>query len=189
MKGRKRFNLDIQSPEHHFIQERVLRALELRDDSVLIDQLVGVVAQTMPPEFGGRSGGLRRLVRGALFDLEARGLIHSHRGNVSLASGRELSLGEAARLGNVPVLRELLAGSPGQGERDEALISAVINNRPAAVRVLIEAGADVRARDRLFGRTAAQYVRRGTSREIADLLRAAGAVSMVAAEEVPPDSA
>lgn len=58
---------------------------------------------------------------------------------------------------------------------DEALISAVINNRPAAVRLLIEAGADVRARDRLFGRTAAQYVRRGTSREIVELLRAAGA--------------
>jgi len=175
MKSRKGFDLESHSPEHHFVQERVLRALDLREDSVLVERLIRVVAQTMPPEFGARLSAFRRLVRGALFDLEAWGLVRSDRGNVFLAPEREVSLGEAARLGNITLLRRLLAEGAGQVERDEALISAVINNRPAAVRVLLKAGADVRAKDKLFGRTAALYVGRGTSSEITDLLRAAEA--------------
>src|SRR5262249_17510542 len=86
------------------------------------------------------------------------------------SSEDEMSLKEAARSGNSRVLEKLLAEDIEQSEKNEALISAVINNEVKAAKVLLDAGADVNARDNLFGKTPMMYVTKRTSNEIVRLL-------------------
>jgi hypothetical protein len=80
---------------------------------------------------------------------------------------------DAARCGHVAVLERILAEGVGQEAKDAALISGVINNLPEVVRLLLEAGADVHAKDSLFGKDALMYVTGGTSERVVRLLETA----------------
>ena len=77
---------------------------------------------------------------------------------------------EAARRGHSPIVQRLLAEGVGQKTKDAALISAVINDRLGIVKLLLDAGADVHAKDSLFGKDALMYVTDRTSKEIVRLL-------------------
>jgi hypothetical protein len=129
----------------------------------------------MPPEYGERLSGLRQQVRSAVFDLKLGGVLDSVANYACLRSEEKPSLRAVASCGNIRILEELLAEAADQDEKNEALISAVINNQLTAVEMLIAAGADVNAKDNLFGRTAIMYVTKRTRKEIVRLLGAAGA--------------
>ena len=160
----------IQSPDHNYLKERIIRVLSLHVDSISIEQLIRAVVQTMPPEFAVRLSDVRPHVKSALFDLKLSRTVVSNAGRVSLNSEGEPSLGEAVRSGNSRVLERLLAKDREQSEKNEALISAVINNQVMAVKVLLDAGANVNARDSLFGKTPMMYVTKRTNNEIVRLL-------------------
>ena len=92
-----------------------------------------------------------------------------------LVKGRA-ALMNAARFGQDTIIKRLLAGKIDQETKNAALISAIINNQTAVVQQLIEAGANVNAREQLFGRTPLMYITNKISKEIETLLKIAGAV-------------
>jgi hypothetical protein len=170
MPNKKEPKFEVQSPEYDFIKERIIRVLSLHEDSISIERLIRAVAQTTPPEFAARLSDLRFYVRSALFDLKMGGTVNSDTSRISLRRKDELSLRDVARCGNIRGLEKLLAEDIDQDEKNKALISAVINNQVEAAKVLLDAGADVNARDNLFDKTPMMYVTKRTSGEIVLLL-------------------
>jgi ankyrin repeat protein len=180
-------SVNFQLPEYHFIQERTLRILSLHEDGLSIERLVHSVAQTMPPEFSKQFRELRHFVRQVLFDLKARGKVELHNDWAYLPDEEVPSLHTAASRGKTAVVKSLLDGAGvSDEERNEALISAVINNRLEAVKLLLEAGADVNAEDRLFGRTAMMYVTKRTRKEIIELLIGSGVKELQSGSDASP---
>jgi len=123
---------------------------------------------------------IREYVRAILFDLRAEGVIedvpetNSHEIRLK-AKGRD-ALIEAARRGHTTVIKRLLFEGVDADSQNAALVSAVINNRVEAVKLLIKAGADVNAREELFDRTPLMYARSKAGQEVVKLLKGAGAV-------------
>jgi hypothetical protein len=164
-------NTEIQRPDYYFLQERTLHILSLHEEGLLIERLVRGVAQTMPPEFGKHIKELRGYVRQILYDLKSRGEVDLNGNRVCLPEEEVASLHAAVTRGKTDLLKSLLEGeSVSNEEKNEALISAVINNQTKAVKMLLEAGAAVNAKDRLFGRTVMIYVTKRTREEITQLL-------------------
>jgi ankyrin repeat protein len=77
--------------------------------------------------------------------------------------------------GHTAIVKKLLERGIDSAAKNAALVSAVINNRTGIVRLLVEYGAEVNARDPLFGRTPLMYATSRTSEEITELLVVAGA--------------
>src|SRR5262245_34146552 len=123
----RRARLQAQLPEYHFIQERILHILSLHEDGISIERLTRAVAQTMLPEFGLCMRGLRRQVSSGLFDLKMSGAICCRGDSYCLWSDYTPTIRDLARVGNTQALEEMLMGDVNQSDKDEALISAVIN--------------------------------------------------------------
>jgi len=167
----------LELPDLHFIQERIMRILSFHEDGISAESLANRVAQTMPPEFSGHMRELRQYVKQVLFDLKLSGGVEAKWNSISLPREEEPSLYLAASLGNIKMLEKILTEEEiPQDKKTAALISSVINNRAAAVKILIEAEADVNIKDCLFNKTAMQYVTKRTSEAIIQMLRNAGAV-------------
>src|SRR5262245_7881693 len=98
------------------------------------------------------------MVRSVLFDLKMSGAICCRGDSYCLWSDYTPTIRDMAGVGNADALEEMLMGYVNQMEKDEALISAVINNQLEAARILISAGADVNAKDNLFGKTVSKYL-------------------------------
>lgn len=163
--------------EYQLVRDALLEVLSDYDDGISVERLVKKVSELMPPGEVPRPGELRSYLKRAQIDLEAGGLIervpdtnpvHVRRP----VKGRDAFV-DAARRGHIAVLKRLLAEGVGQEPKDAALVSAVINDRPEAVRLLLDVGANVHAKESLFGKDAMMYVTGRTSSRIVDLLKAA----------------
>ncbi|MGH9767406.1 MAG: ankyrin repeat domain-containing protein [Blastocatellia bacterium] len=180
----------MQLPECHFIQERILRTLSLHEDSISFERLTRAVAETMPSEIGLRLSDLRRCVKSVLFDLKMSGAIWRRRdyfGHWSeyTPTFRDLAADCNADC-NIEALEEMLMGAADQTDKNEALILTVLHNQVEAARVLIKAGADVNAKDKLLGKTAGMYVTKRTKKEMVQLLREAGSLDAPADSDDAP---
>src|SRR5215470_2294951 len=182
MGNKRRIHSRMQLPEYQFIQERILRILSLYENSVPSEWLISAVAQTLPPEFNICKRDLRRNVKSVLFDLKMSGAIWGCGDSYGLWIEYEYTptISGMAEIGNIQALEEMLVGAADQSEKNEALILTVLRNQVEAARVLINAGADVNAKDKLLRKTAGMYVTRRTKREMVQLLRAAGALDLPA---------
>ncbi len=180
MRNSRGDRLQIQLPEYQFILERIIRILSLHEDSISFERLTRAVAQTMPPEYELSMRSLRRQMRSVLFDLKMSRAICCRGDSYGLWSDYTYTIRDMAGLGNTQALEEMLTGDVNQSEKDEALISAVINNQFEAARMLINAGADVNAKDNLFSKTVSMYVSKRTKKEMVQLLREAGALDLPA---------
>ena len=163
--------------EYQVVKEPLLQALSDYEDGLSVERLIKKVSALLPLGAAPRPGELRTHVQRALIELEAGGLIErvpdADPAEFRLpVKGREAFM-DAARRGHVAVLNRLLVEGVGQATKDAALISAVINNHPGVVRLLLAAGANVHAKDSLFGKDALMYVTNRTSGQIVRLLATA----------------
>ena len=89
-----------------------------------------------------------------------------------LSHGREQFV-EAARLGYQSIIKRMVGEGQPPEALNAALITSVINNHRPVVELLIKSGADVTAKENLFGKTALMFVTRFTDPQIEVLLREA----------------
>lgn len=163
--------------EYQLVRDALLEVLSDYDDGISVERLAEKVSGSMPPGKVPRPGGLWSYLKRALIDLEAGGLIERVPGTNPVrvrppVKGRDAFVG-AARRGHAAVIKRLLTEGVEQEPKDAALISAVINDHPEVVRLLLDAGANVHAKESLFGKDATMYVTGRTSGRIVDLLNAA----------------
>ena len=163
--------------EYQVVKETLLQALSVYEDGLSVERLIKQVSALLPLGNPPRPGELRTQVQRARIELEAGGLIERVPGADPAeyrlpVTGREAFM-DAARRGHIAVLTRLLVAGVGQATKDAALISAVSNNHPGVVRLLVEAGANVHAKDSLFGKDALMYVTNRTSEQIVQLLETA----------------
>lgn len=167
----------MQPNEYQLVRDVLLEVLSGYEDGVSVGRLVEKVSESMPYGEVLRPAQLRSHLKRARIDLEAAGLIErvpdADPVRIRLPVGGREGFMDAARRGHVVVLKRLLAEGVGQETKDAALISAVINNFPDAVRLLLDCGANAHAEDDLFGRDALTYVTGRTGDEIVRLLETA----------------
>jgi hypothetical protein len=167
----------MQPSEYQHVKEMVVQVLSDYEDGISVDRLTKKVSELMSPDTVSRYSELWAYVKRAQLDLEGSGLIERipNADPVEvrlLCTGREAVM-DAARRGHSAVLTRLLGEGVDQEAKNAALISAVINNRVEIVRMLLDAGADVHAKDSMFGKYALMYVTARTSKQIVQLLQAA----------------
>ena len=171
------YESEMRPSDYRHVKEVVLQVLPDYEDGISIERLARKVSELVPHSEAPRLSEVRDHVKRARIELEAGGFIE-HVPDTNPAEfrlpvkGREAFVG-AARRGHVAVLTRLLVEAVEQETKDAALISAVINDRLEAVRLLLNAGANVHARDSLFSKDALMYVTDRTSGQIVRLLERA----------------
>ena len=160
--------------DYQIVKQTMLQSLTHYEDGVSVELLIKKVSELLPLGAVSRFTELRAYVTRARIELETSGLIESVPDTEPVeirlpVKGREVFV-EATRRGHIAIVQKLLADGVGQKTKDAALISAVINDHPEIVKVLLDAGADVHAKDALFNKDALMYVTKRTSKEIVRLL-------------------
>src|SRR5262249_3670139 len=155
---------DEELEAHHYeiALEAVQQILAEHSDGITINRLVNKAIELLGVGSPFSDKQIKGYIRRIIFDLKNAGIVEDvpnikPRQIRPLIKGRE-ALMDATRRGHAVIVARLLTEEVEPDTMNSALISAVINNRVEIVRLLIKAGADVNARERLFDRTPLMYI-------------------------------
>lgn len=172
-------NTSFKEGSYEIIREALIEIVLDGYDGVGAELAARCLCECLPSSLVTK-GELRCYVRRILFDLKVSGLIERVPDQTPIkyrpVARARVGLVDAAMRGHTATVTKLLDRGVALAAKNAALVSAVINDRAGIVRLLIESGAEVNAREPLFGRTPLMYATSRTSKGTMELLVAAGAL-------------